>query len=316
MQAMANHVFEFNAKSYPITVVRGCAAIDEIVEFNNMPDGFIRVIMKLIKKIDVMHPEKPIFARRKTLALESGKSDVTVNRALKWLEDNGMITRSQKCKSNMKGSDSPIAPTGKLINLLGFGEQKKKKVPAVKNDCSVSEIQIPNINTQSDKKSANKPDKTIINGVAMPNDLVWLVTERRMNPYGVLKLMKLATDSGKLLSDIVQATRKWLEQGKFGNALYAYLRALIGQNKDYKAICSQQKQAVETQVQSVANAQLIERKAFEWQGKTFQSTTNNKQYSLDKGYINELDNRKIIGSRMLDIRFIEAVQESRLRIVG
>lgn len=316
MQSVLTQQIEFKAVNYPLTIVRGCAALDEIPEFSSMPDGYLRILMRLIKKIDVIKPEKAIFARRSTLSKESGKSEITVNRALKWLEDHQMITRKQVCKSNLKGSNSPITPTKKLINLLGFGD-KPKKAPANKNECSLSEKQNLNINKQSDQSSClNPPSKTVIQGVALPHDLVWLVTKGRLNPYAVLKLMKLATDSGKFLSDIVQATKKWLEVGKVGKALYAYLLALIKQKKDFKTICAEQNRTYEAVEQSQADKQLVERKGFEWQAKTFESISTKKQYRIDSGYIYEIENSKIAGSRFMDIGFVNAVMDGKLRMTA
>src|ERR1017187_6317305 len=111
--------------SYPMTILRGCASVDEVEAFKDLPDGFIRVVMRLIKKIDVSIPQKAIFAQRATLARESGKSCETVNRALLWLEEHGLINRNQIARKYLRGSESPIIPTTKMIEALGFGKPLK-----------------------------------------------------------------------------------------------------------------------------------------------------------------------------------------------
>lgn len=293
---------------YPETIVRGCANLDEGKEFSEMPDGYIRIVMRLIKKIDLKNPEKAIFARRSTLAKESGKSEVTINRALKWLEEQGMITRSQKCKMNLKGSDSPITPTKRFLTAIGLD-----RAPAIKNDSSISRNKKHNINKQSDGNSENKRQTTVIQGAVLPNDLVWLIKDGGLSAAAVLKLMKIASKSGKRLSDVVAVTKQWLEKlEKQGNILFAYLCKLIKQDKDYTFIA---KQADESRVEKriiIEKKQELEKYKAKFEGKTFKSSSG-QCLIVKTGFIDVYEGSCLKGSRCLDMQFIEAVISGKVQ---
>jgi hypothetical protein len=66
----------------------------------------------------------------------------------------------------------------------------------------------------------------------VPADLAWLVNDQGLKPSGVLQLMKRARLAQQRLSDVVAATRQYL-QGLQGRSLYAYLRALLGKGRDF-----------------------------------------------------------------------------------
>lgn len=327
-----------NIPSYPMTVLRGCASIDEVAEFKDLPDGFIRVVMRLIKKIDVMTPEKPIFARRDTLAREAGKSCETVGRALKWLEQHGFITRIQVTRKFLKGSDSHIHPTSKLISSLGFGKNIENinnnkssaistfniKQPPVKNDGSLSALH-KNINIH---KQSNEPvdkslcDKSVISkclsvkiqGKTIPRDLSWLVHQGNLRATAVLRLMTLAKESGKYLSDVILVTRIHLEKLS-GNALFAYVRTLLQQDKDFAYIAKEQREKNNQNAVKHSQLGLVQRKLHEWIGRSFKNLSGTHNYLLgNDGFLTVSMNGKIIGSEKFSLKFVEAVQDHRLQI--
>lgn len=82
-------------------------------------------MLRLVKKINLVKPGSPIFARRETLAREAGKSVETVGRALRWLENAGLIQREQEeARPGLRGSEAHIYPTDRLIQALGIGERR------------------------------------------------------------------------------------------------------------------------------------------------------------------------------------------------
>ena len=103
---------------YPSLIHRACSLFDEWDFLKKQPDGFFRVILRIVKKINLKRPHAAVFAKRATLAIESGQSVQTVNRAIKWLEAEGFITRTKKAHRGLRGSSSPLVPTPKFLALL------------------------------------------------------------------------------------------------------------------------------------------------------------------------------------------------------
>ena len=103
---------------YPSLINRACAVLDERPDVRNQPEGYLRVILRIVKKINLATPMSPIFAKRSTLATESGRSIETVHRTIKWLESEGLIERKQKAHPGRRGSSSPLVPTMKFLQEL------------------------------------------------------------------------------------------------------------------------------------------------------------------------------------------------------
>ena len=103
---------------YPSLISRACAALDESPVFKDVPDGYLRVILRIVKKINLKRLNSPILASRATLAEESGKSVETVHRVVRWLEERGLVEREQRARQALRGSSSPLVPTQQLLDAL------------------------------------------------------------------------------------------------------------------------------------------------------------------------------------------------------
>lgn len=334
--------------SYPLSILIGCAALDEVDAFHNLPDGFWRVVTRLVKKISVATPFQAIFARRDTLAKESGKSVETVGRALRWLEEEGFITRQQKARRCLRGSESHLHPTPKLIGALGIGQKRRTTAqtapqciaappqvvnvvnkdltdlstePAVKIDGSVSALQVHSLlkkkqsdETRASTSSTPKPRQTtIVDGKVIPNDLVWMSKDRGLPATGILRLMKLASQAGQRLSDIVGLCRAALAALN-GKALFAYVRKLIGQDKDYSAMLRKATDDTAKEHQRRQDAELINRKTCEWRGQRYISKDQQKTWFVgDSGFVIQHDDGR---ARRMDRAFVDAVMNGNLRRVA
>ncbi len=321
--------------AYPLSILIGCAALDEVDAFHALPDGFWRVVTRLVKKISVSSPYQAIFARRDTLARESGKSVETVGRALRWLEDEGFITRQQKARPGLRGSEAHLHPTHKLINALGLGQKRNCPAPnpapavdlelstedapsTVKNDASVSALQVHSLLTkkQSRETRASTSHKTrtatVVDGKVIPNELVWMAKERGLAATGVLRLMKLATKAGHRLSDIVALCNASLAPLQ-GKALFAYVRKLISQNKDYSGMLRKQVDDAQAAHAKQLEQSLVVIKSQEWRGHRFISRDHQRIWVVTgSGFVMREDGQGHAACRM-DIGFVEAVMEGKLR---
>lgn len=293
---------------YPSAIARACSVLDESPVFKDLPDGYLRVVIRIVKKIRLSCPKSPIFASRGTIAQESGKSVETVGRVVKWLEDRNLIQRAQKARAGLRGSSSPITPTDGLLEALALADQapqeaKENQASPVSQDASKSTPL-----KQSKERQPDRPAPFVkIDGCALPSELAWLVTRNAMKATGVLSLMKLASSKKQRLSDVVQASRKYLE-GLTDRGLFAYLRKLVVQDKDYRAVVQ-----VEVQQHQAANdKERVARKSVELEGRAYRTRDGKVQVFVKaKGFLQQIANG-ISGYRPMDVGFLDAIDEGRL----
>lgn len=283
---------------YPSHIARACASLDESPQFKTMPDGYLRVLLRIIKKINLSCPFSPIFASRGTIAQESGKSIETVHRVVKWLEDSGLIEREQKARAGLRGSSSPLVPTRKLLDalLLSQAPQERSSAQASKptSHGSTSAQQIRSAFVRVGKAT-------------LPSDIAWLSTRNGLAPTGVLKLMSLAKKAKQRLSDVVAATAQYLE-GLSGRALYAYIKALLSKNKDYGYVAKQ----AESEAEVERDQDYLKEKAEALDGRSFSNKDGSIQITVQEGVLMETrnGNRAV---RMMCKSFLEALEAGRLR---
>ena len=419
---------------YPSAIARACSVIDESPVFRDLPDGYIRVLIRIVKKIRLSCPRSAIFASRETLAQESGKSVETVGRVVKWMEDRGLIQRTQKARAGLRGSTSPITPTVGLLQALAlvedappqptpitdllsaFGKatgradppsvapaaasdlglpakpsaslevarpavvapveapaavlqaeakpsdvrltdpsaahggstpphattassnstgvsQSRRPMPgdlkplaaSISEAVSVAPVAAPNTvpstaspvrmdaskSTPLKQSKENQPARPApfvkVDGCAVPTELAWLVTRNDLSATGVLALMKFAGIRKQRLSDIVQASRKYLE-GLAGRSLFAYLRKLVMQDRDFRAVVEHEAKAH----QEVQDKERLARKTCELEGRAFKSRDGRIQVFVKaNGMLHQVGPDRS-GYRPIDKHFLDAIEDGRL----
>jgi len=302
---------------YPSLISRACAALDESPVFKEVPDGYLRVILRIVKKINLKRLNSPIFSSRATLAEESGKSVETVHRVVSWLEKNGLVEREQRTRSDLRGSSSPLVPTKRLLDALllseaaraGIDEAQLNKNSKVAAESGSTARAPSSVAKRSTARPAGQGSAfEYVGKVRLPRDLAWLVKEQGMNCSGVLHLMKLAGLAKQRLSTVVAATRKYLE-GLHGRELYAYLRALLGKGKDfgYRAAEESRNTAV------TEEREYLKQKAIAFAGRTFQNRDQSLFVTVDSsGLLIELRNGQR-AARPFCREFLEAIEAGHLR---
>lgn len=290
---------------YPSMIARACSALDESPLFRDMPDGYLRVIFRIIKKINLIRLNSPILASRGTLATESGKSVETVHRVVKWLEDHGLIERVQKARAGLRGSSSPLIPTLKLLEALLLTDNRHAGKPAVVAPAARVAQQAPP--PASSRASDPGAQFETFGKLKLPSDLAWLVREQGMQGTGVLQLMKLAKQTQQRLSDVVGATRKYLEKLE-GRRLYAYLRALLSSDKDF----GQRAQAATSEALELQQQTYLQEKTAAFAGQTFQSRDAKLLVTVDACgmLLEEREGRR--AARPMCQTFLDAIAAGRL----
>lgn len=296
---------------YPSLISRACAALDESPVFKDVPDGYLRVILRIVKKINLKRLNSPILASRATLAEESGKSVETVHRVVRWLEERGLVEREQRARPELRGSSSPLVPTKQLLDALLLSEAARASVDeAHPNTGAKASAAKPSSVANKSPVGAASPAATFerVGKVRLPADLAWLVKQQGMNCSGVLHLMKLAGQVKQRLSTVVAATRKYLE-GLEGRELYAYIRALLGKGKDFGYRATEQTREAAEQEERV----YLKQKAQALAGRTFQNRDQSLVVTVDEsGVLIEVRNGQR-AARPFCRSFVEAIEAGRLR---
>jgi hypothetical protein len=154
----------------------------------------------------------------------------------------------------------------------------------------------------------NKQSQFVTLGkLKLPSDLAWLVQEQDMQATGVLQLMKLAKQVKQRLSDVVGATKKYLESLK-GRELYAYLRALLHTNKDFGQRA--EKAASDEFVQQQQN--YLQEKAAAFSGQTFQSRDAKLMVTVDASGMLMQERAGQRTARPMCQSFLDAIAAGRL----
>jgi len=306
---------------YPSAIARACSALDESIVFRELPDGYVRVVLRIIKKINLARPTSPIVASRGTLAEESGKSIETVGRVVKWLEDRGLVKRAQKAYAGLRGSSSPLTPTRALLDALLLTQSQSEQEPMdlPQKAAGANKVDQPqpspvrsdgSISTELNQPTGIQPGVGAfvrIQKVVIPSELAWLVTEQELRATGVLALMKLARQVNQRLSDVVTATRKYLVRLK-GGELFAYLRALIGKDRDYGYLVREEVKVV----RDIQQHQRIEEKAEALQGRQFTDRSGEIIVIVEsRGILTEIRNGQRF-CRHMDQLFLDAIEDGRL----
>ena len=197
--------------NYPYLITRACSALDESSAFRDMPDGYFRVIIRIIKKISVTSPSSQIVASRSTLAQEAGKSVETVLRAIRWLEDRGFVEREQQANAGLRGSRSPLTPTRSFLEALGFFDEDRRATSRGVERAKTPNQLVSKLDAERSGGSCNQSSGFVrIGKMMIPADLSWLHETHGLTPGGILKLMVIAKSVSQRLSDVVLATKQYL----------------------------------------------------------------------------------------------------------
>lgn len=327
-----------NLPVYPTGIVRLCAVVDELPELKDVPDVLYRLLCRLIKKTDLRNLNKPITVRRASLAQECQKSLPALAKGLAKMEELGIIERDQKPRFALRGSDSPITWTPRIIQafhrVLNATNAKPKlvvdnsKQPPIENDTSLSVVQKDqskkkqsgpepfgkeNLSTdQRQQTKTNPKEYVVIQGRNVLKKLAPLAFSGGLTPWEIFRLMGLATAKGKRLEDIVMVKGKSLDRYR-GRQLSGTLVKIINDNKDYGFLAKQQHKEIADKVSAEQNKSLVERKSMEWAGRVFQNKDRVTFEMLEGGqYVSWCPQEKVRRVGFLDIGFVKAVMDGRL----
>lgn len=297
--------------NFPYLITRACTSLPHAPAFSDLPDGYLRIVLRIIQKINLKCPYSAIFASRATIATEAGKSTDTVHRAVKWLEDKGFIERERKAFFGNRGSISAITPTKGLLQALALVDRDGKPI-VVKEDST--KFNGPKKDHPTQGKMAGEPARTHDSGsgfvkvgkVLLPKDLAWLCN-LGISAFGVLYLMKAAREAKQRLSEVISAARKYVECLP-AREVFAYVRKLIGSGRDFSYLAKKSEELTKIE----KNSEFLKEKLKDMEGLHFVSRKNAREFVIEGGVLYEI---KTTGQRTVHIfsqGFMDALHEGRL----
>lgn len=306
---------------YPYAIVRACSELPYVPAFIEMPDGFLRIVLKIVQKINLLNPFSEIFASRQTLADESGKSLDSVHRAIHWLEKQNLIERERIARAGLRGSRSPLVPTKGLLLALGLIDARGAPIAMAKSMWEQPQggggvsrpIPLPKhqpgtqdtLETPKSLESGSKDAFTRVGSVCLPTELLWLCS-RGLSPFAVLGLMKQARAVGQRLSDVAASAHKYLARLK-SNQLFAYIKSLLTSGRDFSAGAREE----DKKDQENREIQYLKEKSEIYEGKRFISKKTGKVYQIESGAVREThEGRSCMAP--FTMAFIEAVEAGKL----
>jgi hypothetical protein len=241
-------------RDLPLSIQRACTRIQfwRAGPFEGLGARDRAVLAEIVRCVDRRQPHQAVHVRRDTLAAREGCSVPTITRALARLVSLGWVKRDQ-VKSRVRGFQvGSVELTAEAIAWLGLLEpfEKAPSPPLCESpviDASGSSgIQCihrqPPVGGSSEKHPQQPVSKAKPGEI--PASLQWLV-ECNVSRNGVFLLMRLARQRGVLLETVATLCRQQIESARMP---FAYLRDLLGRDKDWAWVAQSQVQAAAEQV--------------------------------------------------------------------
>lgn len=233
------------SRNLPVRILRAFDNAKHIVGLSRGVKDTLAEICRYVKQSD---PLAPIFPHKTHIAGRIGVDERTVYRHTQALKQKGLIEVMEQERKSRNGrfAVARIRLTRKAAELLGLIEPEIKIIhnePSAKMSDGYTLTEPTN-----SKKQPAPPGQSVL-----PNDLKWL-TGNGVSLAGVFKLMKLASQNRKRLSDIATACREYLGNLK-GKNLFCCIRKLISNSVDYSHLAAQAIQhEKDKQIESLAKA--------------------------------------------------------------
>ncbi len=280
-----------NTQVLPWAIANSIVRIYEDKFFSNLHFSTKQVLSTLIRfGLNIENTSQSIFIKKSTIAHLMEVNEATVYRALSKLEEAKLIEREvqNKTPSNFKiiGKIKITSIALKAFGIEEYLERRKAKlqenttkVSAFKKaNTDLAQMQDKNITPlQSLQKQSGQNLFKEIQGRKIPQDLAWLVETNELKISALLKLMKVARQKGKLLSDIV-AVRKDALLKTTGRDLYGYLCSLIDTKCDF-AYARKKQEEEKAKQQSAAEAKTEAKQMID----VAETSLHGKKFRLDSG---------------------------------
>ncbi|WP_116613972.1 Replication protein O [Paraburkholderia unamae] len=275
--------FSCDATNLPWVIFR---AAFRAAHIEGLPQRARALLSALARTVDAQRPFAAVFARRELLTGRAMQSMRTLYRSLDDLEAAGLIDRRAQSRYVEAGlfGRAYLHLTQRATDLLGLTESR----PAVSAPASLPSPAV----TPTESDSLQGPSAKVADG-AIYKDLSPTSFQKRQSgqvpadlqrlkvlgfsDFLIFKLMRIAREHGKRLSEVVEATWEHLKQAR---TPINYLGALLRNPVDF-GYQIRQKRAAELEVQQRAvQAKEATVVAERHAGETFESADGLVRYSI------------------------------------
>jgi hypothetical protein len=272
-------------RKLPASIKKAIYLVWEVAQAMNLTRSMVSVMQAILAAgVSIDNPSSLVFAKKKTLARMAKCSEITVYRALRKFEEMDWIERMQQVRLEDGCLDiSQIRLSIKAIELLELvsvksieeitntqeeeeskrSSNKKTQPPSLKKidqesrerEAKVIKMKDGLIGGSLDGEQGVDQKPSVHNqsgrfvwteGRAVAQELLWLITERKLSFAQLFKLQTLAKAvPGQRLTDYVALRRQRLSQLNSQNDCFRYLRKLILEKLDARFLCNQQKRLEE-----------------------------------------------------------------------
>lgn len=222
----------------------------DLILHADLPKKLRDTLAELVAHIRRGDPTAAITAHFDTLASALGCSTKTISRHLQQLEEAGWIRLGDQGRVGQRGrfrsgrfSGRPVYPTELLLDRCEL-QLAGKATMAPQDKMSDGHTLTVNPITNRQPPLSDK---------GIPADLKFL--EGKLQRWGIFALMRLASQAGKRLGDIVAVAAVHLAKLELtGRRLFAYLKKLATNERDYAFEARQRQQQVQENAQQAAQA--------------------------------------------------------------
>lgn len=251
----AQHLAKPNLPKYVLHVMRTVASSSK---FDGISNRSREVLYYLSSLVDTKTRDATIFATKETIARNTGCSEPTVYRALREIEENGLIFRNAQKFNPDSGffrigeiqfaekfyeivghpvkPDSTPPQAGESQQTAAAGAcaaaPKPTQGEALQESPSINVIDNTQIKNPYQKQKISNASPLAKPGNRLPESLRWLVDQGLMTDRQVINVMWKAKQAKQRLQDLLDVKRHVIESGQIRN-LPGYLWKLLDSGDDY-----------------------------------------------------------------------------------
>jgi hypothetical protein len=233
-------VMRYSGLDLPPIIQRAICRVNDPSILQELNPNLRWALSVLLRRVSALNGKDIFWVKRENFAKLLDASEATVYRILGSLESAGLVQRvAQKRSVEGEFTVGELKLSEGLCELLGLTRETRDeknlyskrglyRLSGVKDGLYSNQE---NTQFSSKKQSLADPLKNSIDKRKLPDDLAVLLEHGLTYPQ-VYKLMGVAGKHGKRLSDVVAVCKAQLQK-LYRNDLFAYLRKLIGVEKDF-----------------------------------------------------------------------------------
>ncbi len=191
---------------YPVSVLRATKALFSLESCRDIRVNAKEVLNYIIQRVNLNNIDAPLLIPRQEIAHAINRSVDTVHRVLRALKQHGLIDYQRKSYKNNRGSTSAISLTAFIKQAL-FAKKP--------------------IQEASQKFKSAFTDIGDMHEILVPNDVLWLHTEKNLSDVEIFTLMRDCKNKKYQLVHVAEYHKASLMKINDAKGVFAYLKKMI-----------------------------------------------------------------------------------------